>query len=82
MPAGERRTKDQEMAQRLKSNGDERKSGRCCICTKMVDIGGPNDRIGMDKHLIQCVARTPSGSTKAHRYREGMVRRRNTSPSF
>jgi hypothetical protein len=38
MPAGERRTKDQEMAQRLKREGDERRQGRCCICYRVVPL--------------------------------------------
>lgn len=68
MPAGERRTKDQEMAQRLKSAGDERTQGRCCICYQIITLGPPGAG-GIDKHLPQCVTRTPSGSTKAWRMR-------------
>lgn len=32
------RTKDQEMAQRLKAIGEERRSGRCCICYQIVPL--------------------------------------------
>jgi hypothetical protein len=36
-----RSQKDKEMAARLKREGDERWTGRCCICYRIISNGAP-----------------------------------------
>lgn len=61
MPAGERRTKDQEMAQRMKREGTERRSGKCATCSGII----PNGTFEPAKnyaHIITCPGSKKKGS--------------------
>ena len=74
MALAERKVKDQEQAARMKASGEERESGRCPCCYQMVQCGRPQADGGhyMTAHMMQCATKARPGSTKAHRYQDGL----------
>jgi hypothetical protein len=52
--------KDQEMAQRMKAAGEERRSGRCPICYNMI----PNGLFEAQGNYIHLTARCPGPRRK------------------
>ncbi len=75
MPAGERRTKDQEMSQRLKREGVERWIGKCATCNGII----PNGLFEPSKnyaHIVSCPGgkKKGSGGHSAFQGHSGMKR--------